>query len=65
MSPEVDELILVSRGGSPLSFSNCCLVYRHCNRLKSNKSDDYARTQLAHKPTPNATAMPLATSGDW
>lgn len=65
LSAEVDELIPVSRGGDPLSFTNCRLVHRHCNRLKSNKSDEYARARLAHKPTPNATAMPLTTSGDW
>ena len=65
LSAEVDELIPVSRGGDPLSFTNCRLVHRRCNRLKSNKSDTYARAQLSHKPQPNATAMPLSTSGDW
>lgn len=65
LSAEVDELIPVSRGGSPLSFTNCRLVHRRCNRLKSNKSDAYARALLERKPEPNATAMPLRTSGDW
>ncbi|PWG60491.1 endonuclease [Bifidobacterium catulorum] len=65
MSPEVDEIIPVSRGGDPLSFTNCRLTHRRCNRLKSNRSDDYARARLAHRPTPNATSLPLATSGDW
>ena len=65
MSPEVDELIPVSRGGDPLSFTNCRLVHRRCNRLKSNKSDEYARARLERKLQPNATSFPLTTSGDW
>lgn len=65
MSAEVDELIPVSRGGDPLSFANCRLVHRRCNRLKSNKSDEYARAQLERKPQPTATSYPLTTSGDW
>lgn len=64
MSPEVDEIIPVSRGGDPLAFANCRLVHRRCNRLKSNRSDAYARAQLEHKPTPAATSLPLTTS-DW
>ena len=65
LSPEVDELIPVSRGGDPLAYDNCRLVHRRCNRLKSNKSDAYARAQLNDKPTPAATSLPLTTSGDW
>lgn len=62
LSGEVDEIIPVSRGGDPLSWSNVQLVHRQCNRLKSNRSDDYARAQLAGKPRPRATALPLHAS---
>lgn len=65
LSPEVDELVPVSRGGDPYSYANCRLVHRRCNRLKSNKTDEYARAQLARRPTPPATSFPLQTSGDW
>ena len=35
MSAEVDELIPVSRGGDPYSFTNCRLTHRICNRMKN------------------------------
>lgn len=63
LSAEVDELIPVSRGGDPLNFSNCRLVHRRCNRLKSNKTDAYARAMLAKHPKPSATSMPFTTIG--
>ncbi|MBW3078223.1 HNH endonuclease signature motif containing protein [Bifidobacterium simiiventris] len=65
LSAEVDELVPVSRGGDPLDFSNCRLVHRRCNRLKSNKSDTYARALLAGKQMIRSTSLPLMTSGDW
>lgn len=37
LSPEIDEIIPVSRGGSPYDFDNLQLTHRKCNRLKSNK----------------------------
>ena len=63
MSAEVDELIPVSRGGDPLSFNNCRLTHRRCNRLKSDKSDEYARRQLEGKAEQTARALPFATVG--
>ncbi|RYQ10444.1 endonuclease [Bifidobacterium pseudolongum subsp. globosum] len=63
LSPEVDEITPVSRGGDPLSWDNVRLTHRRCNRLKSNKSDEYARAHLAGAPQPKATSLPLATSG--
>lgn len=47
MSAEVDELIPVSRGGDPYSFTNCRLTHRRCNRMKSDKTDEHARALLA------------------
>lgn len=64
MSAEVDEIIPVSKGGDPLSWNNVQLVHRQCNRIKSNKSEDWARTQLKGKHTIKATALPLHTS-EW
>lgn len=37
MSPEVHELIPVSRGGDPLDRKNCRLTHRRCNREQSNR----------------------------
>lgn len=63
MSPEVDELIPVSRGGDPLSFTNCRLVHRRCNRLKSDGTDTRARELLRRQPHPRPTEMPFTTVG--
>lgn len=65
LSPEVDEIIPVSRGGDPLDYRNCRLVHRRCNRLKSNRTDEWARARLAGKPLPPPTGLPLRTSGEW
>ena len=62
LSAEVDEIIPVSRGGNPLAWDNVRLTHRRCNRLKSNRSDDYARAQLTRTPQPKATSLPLNTS---
>ena len=65
MSAEVDEIIPVSRGGDPLSFANCRLTHRRCNRLKSDKSDSYARARMGAAPSqPKATSIPFESS-DW
>lgn len=37
MSAEVDEIIPVSHGGSPISKDNVQLTHRICNQKKSNK----------------------------
>lgn len=62
LSAEVDEIIPVSRGGDPLAWDNVRLTHRRCNRIKSNKSDAYARARLEHTPQPRATSLPLHTS---
>ena len=62
MSAEVDEIIPVSRGGDPLAWDNVRLTHRRCNRLKSNKSDEYARARIEHRPQPQATSLPLHAS---
>ena len=35
-SPEIDEIIPYSRGGSPYDRANCQLTHRRCNRSKGN-----------------------------
>lgn len=37
LSPEVDEIIPFSRGGSPYSRQNLQLTHRICNQQKSNR----------------------------
>lgn len=39
LSPEIHEIIPVSRGGSPTQRSNCRLAHRGCNRRQGNKID--------------------------
>ena len=37
LAPQVDEIIPVSRGGSPYDWDNLQLTHRECNIKKSNK----------------------------
>ena len=37
MSAEVDEIVPLSLGGSPISAENLQLVHRRCNQRKSNR----------------------------
>ena len=70
-SPEVDEIIPVSKGGSPYLFSHCRLAHRWCNRVRSNHSVEWARERIkqilqqGHPADLKATSMPLVTSGEW
>ena len=63
LSAEVDELIPVSRGGDPYSFTNCRLTHRRCNRMKSDKTDEHARALLAGRQEVKASSMPFKTFG--
>ncbi len=54
MSAEVDEIIPVSLGGSPIKRSNVQLAHRICNQRKSNKVD-----------TPKTINLPLPLSQRW
>ena len=54
MSPEVDEIVPVSKGGDPLDISNCRLVHRICNQRRGNKAD--------HEPS---QSPPVPHSRDW
>lgn len=69
-SPEVDEAIPVSRGGSPYEFSNCYLAHRWCNRIRSNHTVEWARKRIkeliitGHADNIRTTSIPFEAS-DW
>lgn len=54
-SPEVDEIVPVSLGGSPLLRANTQLAHRICNQRKGNGT--------RQRPTP--TGRTLTTSQAW
>lgn len=37
LSPEVDHIIPVIRGGDPTGIENLCLVHKYCNQVKGTK----------------------------
>ena len=53
-SPEVDEVVPVSLGGSPFDRDNCRLAHRLCNVRRGNGTR-----------TPKPPVEPLATSRSW
>lgn len=55
-SPEVDEVIPVSLGGSPYDRSNCRLAHRLCNQKRGNRPPTSSRV---------ITMKPLKTSRKW
>lgn len=62
MSPEVHELIPVSRGGSPYDINNCVLTHREHNRWIGDRTpEELARDMQAKGPR----AEPLQTSQPW
>ncbi|WP_367400657.1 HNH endonuclease [Arthrobacter sp. PsM3] len=58
-SPEIDEVIPVSKGGSPYERSNCRLAHRLCNQKRGNR-----QPQHGEKAPPSPLA-PLKTSRRW
>ena len=58
---EVDELIPVSKGGSPFSRSNVDAVHRCCNQWRSNKSVEEVMA-LAHGELHGGRALPEVES---
>lgn len=52
LSPELDEIIPVSRGGSPYDIENLQLTHRICNERKGNKLS--GENQPIENPTPNS-----------
>ena len=52
MSAEVDEIIPISRGGSPVDRGNVQLVHRICNQRKGNKVT--ANRRVSEQPLPTS-----------
>lgn len=55
MSAEVDEIIPISKGGSPIDKENVRLVHRCCNQRRGNKMDDEIKV----------LNLPLPKSREW
>ena len=54
-SPEVHEIIPVSRGGSPYERSNTVLTHRECNRIIGNRTPAELARDLATEPSITTT----------
>lgn len=62
-SPEIHELIPLSRGGNPLDRDNCRLTHRACNRAQGNRLPGEQHTPRDRQRA--AAAAPLKTSRNW
>lgn len=60
-SPEVHEVIPVSRGGDPLDRDNCHLTHRLCNQRQGNRLPD----EPAPPPGRRTYVEPLETTRSW
>lgn len=56
LAPEVDEIIPVSRGGSPYDIDNVQLVHAKCNQRKGNRMDGDTDLQKVDNPIPQSRA---------
>ena len=61
-SPEVDEILPVSLGGSPIDRKNCRLAHRLCNQKRGNKLPQEAIEAARVRAK---QAAPLKKSRDW
>ena len=59
LSFEVDEIVPVSRGGSPLDRANVAAAHRICNERRGNKPIS------ADTPAKRAGGLQVRTSRDW
>lgn len=57
MSPTVDHIIPLNKGGHPTALENLQLAHRYCNRMKSDK------ILSGEKPKENNRDLPLTM--DW
>ena len=56
---EVDELIPVSKGGSPLEYDNLAAAHRRCNQWRGNKSVQEVFLLARGAATDNKPFLPL------
>jgi len=61
LSPELDEIIPVARGGSPYDIDNLQLTHRRCNRMKGTKLMDEMKGDAVGEQSVNPTPI----SRDW
>lgn len=61
LSPVIDHIIPIAKGGHPSDLSNLQLAHWTCNRQKSDKIID--RTASKAEPTLSNRVLPLST--DW
>ena len=61
-SPEVDEILPISLGGSPIDRSNVRLAHRLCNQKRGNKLPNEAIEAARARAK---QAAPLKKSRDW
>lgn len=61
LSPEVHEVVPVSRGGSPLDITNTVLCHRQCNAWIGARTPDELRAKRRTPPPP----APVRTSQEW
>lgn len=61
-SAEVDEIIPVSRGGSPTDARNLEKVHRRCNQLKGDGTLEAARLKAEGRPSTDWTRVRFESS---
>lgn len=59
LSPEIDEILPVSRGGNPLDRTNCRLAHRICNQKRGAGTQEVAHMQLEQ------ITKPIRTTRNW
>jgi hypothetical protein len=53
-SPEIDEILPFSLGGSPVERSNCRLAHRLCNQKRGNGLRNQQRRRIADFTAPGS-----------
>ena len=61
LSPCIDHIIPISKGGHPSAMANLQLAHWHCNRMKADKLFDKAQTKLEQTVSNNV----LPQTMDW
>lgn len=65
MSPSIDHIIPIDRGGHPSDISNLQLTHWKCNRMKANKLIFPAEAKHAREAVTDNSNRVLPLSMDW
>ena len=65
LSPTIDHIIPISKGGHPSALENLQLAHRYCNRLKSNKIFDGGQHREKEEKKKEIDNDDLPTHVDW